>query len=238
MSPQVVNIFVVTGSRREAALPCATSILKVQSALMVHPERITANLHFVSTVDDALNALLASPDDDESSALVTNTMVGFEPQFVLECMASTKSCVIGCYPVGSIDWGRVEALGKAQEAVEPPSMWGNTYNILPANEAPDEEGFTRVAGVREFSMLWLRKKVLRDIVQRHPEIVAGDRAAFCVPGTFATGAGDATYMSQEQRFVSLLSGGSHVAWTRLDLPAVNTGLAEFAGSVGSRLVLR
>lgn len=234
----VVHVFVVTGSRREAALPCASSILKLQTALIAHTERVAAHLHFVATVDDALNTFLGTPGDGESSAMITNTMIGFEPEFILACMRGTKSCVIGCYPVASIDWARVEARGKALDATEPPSMWGNTYNVNIADEAADHEGFTRVAGVREFGMFYLRKKVLTDIVQRHPEIVAGGRAAFCVPGTFAMGAGVATYMSPEQRFVSLLSGGSHPAYTRLDLPAINTGIAEFAGCVGSRLVLR
>lgn len=226
-----VHLIVVAGQRREASLACASSLLRLQTSLMAAPERIRADLHFVQTIDDALNTLHRA-DAGVDGALVVGANIGFEPEFALRCLRARRELVIASYPVPSVDWARVEACGKDPATTEPPDMWGNTYNV-DVEGAADAQGFSRVGAVRELGLFWIAAGVLRRVVERHPEIVSAQgRAAFCVPGVF-----DGQYLSAEARFASLVADHA-AAVTVLSLPAASCGPAEFGGCVGARAVLR
>ena len=223
-------IIVAGQQRREASLACASSLLRLQTALMGIEERVRADLHVVTSTNDALNVLRNAGADTEG-ALVVHSTVGFDPDFLIRALRSQRGLVLASYPLPIIDWARVEERGKAGEEREPPEMWGNVYSVEPA-EKPGPDGYARVSQVRDLSLFWIRKPVLDDIARRHPEVVAGEHSAFCVPGVFG-----GQYMDAEQRFVSLLDGTVE-AWADVDTPAVNTGPAEFAGCVGARRELR
>ena len=81
-----VVLCIVTNGRHEASLACASSLLRLQMALMCAPRAIRADMHFVRSVDDGLNALRAHPT--AAGAALLDASMGFDPEFPLRAMAS------------------------------------------------------------------------------------------------------------------------------------------------------
>lgn len=236
-----VAILVVVGSgRKDANLVCATSLLKLQTALMVAPEKIRAHMDFVATLDDALNVLHACKDQ-VVGGVVVRADVGFDPEFVLRCMRASArgdfardhgTFIVGSYPLATVDWEAVKAKGSAASCKEPAGFWGNVYNAEPVEGPPSAAGYIRAAAVKDLGLAWLDTGVLAGIARRHPDIVSADgsRAAFATPGVFG-----GKVQSAEQRFLSLHDGEM---WIDVHALAVGTGAVEFTGCVGARQVLR
>lgn len=222
---------VVTAGRSDASLTCAVSLLRLQSALMAAPERLRADLHFVGTLDEALNALLNHPT--AVGALVVEATMGFDGEFPLRAMRSGLPVVVANHAMPRVDWGRVQQVGAGAAAdAEPPQFWGNEYNV-DVLDRDKRTGYARVE-CKHLAVAWVRREVLDAIAARQPGLLvttaAGPVASFAAPGVYHGEKLDAT-----ARFVRLYGGE---VWTDLDLPATATGPLEFGGCVGARSMLR
>lgn len=203
---------------------CAVSLLRMQTMLMTSADPIRADMHFVSTLDDALNCLRANKD--AVGALMVEGGIGFDPSFGLEAMKSGMPLVAGVYPLPVVDWERV----KTQPANEVPQHWGNVYNVKPAG-SPGPNGYLPVTDAA-LGVVWVSADVVRSIESRHPEIVTADgsSAAFARAGVYA-----GVRREAHERFLDLWAGPVYADPNR---QCSSSGPAEFGGCVGARTVLR
>ena len=220
---ETVLLCIVTDSKRDVSLMCSMSLLRLQTELVRLPRRVTIKVHFVTSLDEALNALRG--DQQASGAIVVQGTIGFETEFALRAIASGLPVVVGTYPLPRVDWDRV----KTRPANEPPQHWGNVYNAKPTGTM--RPGGYVLAADAELGVAWVARSVLTDIVARHPEVVSAEgRAAFATPGVFG-----GRYLTDHQRFLQLHGGD---VWADTQHPACNSGPTEFVGCVGARAVLR
>lgn len=243
-SPKSLLVCVVCDAgRQDASLGCAFSLINLQSELMRRGE-YSAELHFVRDLDEALNVLWKSREG-VPGALIVDCSMSFAPDFPLAAAASGKAVVAASYPLPGVDWGRVaRAAGAARSAkaakagvdepIEPPQFWGNAYSAVPEPGSLDPAtGYVRPAdGAAGLGVAWVSRDAVLAAAAIHPEIVAGDYAAFAVPGVFG-----GERQAPERRFLSLLAGTDEV-WLDVERPATTTGPVEFGGCVGARKVLR
>lgn len=242
-------LVVMADGRKDANLVCATSLLKLQTALMMAPEKIRAHLDFVATLDDALNVLHAAKDDVVGGVIVKSN-VGFDPEFVLRSMrasargdlaakrgdAKVGAFIVGSYPLPTVDWEAVKAKGMAAGGTagtkEPAPFWGNVYNADPVAAPPSAAGYALAQRVKDLGLVWLDVGVLKDIATRHPDIVSSDgsRAAFATAGVFG-----GTAQTADDRFLRLHDND---IWIDIHALAAGTGTVEFTGCVGARQTLR
>ncbi len=226
--PTTFMLCMVTNGRAEASLSCAFSLLRHQTVLMTTPQPLKADMHFVSTVDEALNALRHHPS--AVGAAILDTSLGFDPEFPLTAMQSGRPVVVASYPLPHVDWERVKAAAKDPGAEEP-RFWGLQYSVEPSGAAPHDDGYVPVAKAR-LGVAWVTKAAVDDIVRRHPEVLSDDGtwANLASPGVY-----DGKRHTAEERFFKLY-GAEVVA--DLQRPATSTGPMEFGGCVGLRTVLR
>ena len=224
--PGHIVIVVVTGTKSEVTLMAAISLLNLQTALMTNPRPIRADMHFVTDINQALHAVHTTEGED-AAALVLDGSMGFSTDFVMRALATDVPLLVGVHPLPVIDWQRVSSA----PAGEDPRHWGNVYNVDPLGGGPDANGYLAVDRTAHLGLLWLRARVLKDIVARHPEVVSDDGStAFACPGIYG-----GTMASAHRRFLDL-HGGQVLADPRAG--ASTSGAAEFGGCVGARNVLR
>lgn len=224
-----VIICAITGTRPDVSLMAAVSMVRLQAYLMASPEPVKADMHFVPTLNDALNVVHSTAEGPDAGALVFDGTMGFAAEFAMRAMRTDVPVLAGTYPLPVIDWNRVST----QPAGEDPDKWGLVYNVQPAAGAqPDANGYLRVEPSAHLGLLWLRAGVLRDIAARHPEIVAaaGGKCAFALEGVYG-----GAHVSAGRRLLDLY-GGPVLADPRAG--ASSSGPTEFGGCVGSRQVLR
>ena len=209
-------VCVVTHGRSDVTLSCAISLLRLQSAC-------DAELHFVTSLEDALNGLWKQ---DSTGMLVVDASVGFEAGFLHRAAASTHQVVVGSFPTG-VNWDLV----KARRAGESPAHWGNEYNVRPRAGAQPYQGYLEVESAY-IGLAWVAKDAVTRVVQRHPDIVTadGNHAAFASAGVYG-----GVKQSASERFLSLY-GGRVV--TDVSSPASQCADMEFGGCVGLRSALR
>lgn len=219
-----VLLCVVTNSKHEASLACAASLLRLQTVLMSSAQRIRADMHFVTTIDDALNVL--KDHDTAVGAAILDASLGFDAEFPLRALASGLPVVVASYPLPRIDWDRV----KTQPATEDPQFWGNVYSIKPSGRI-GHGGYAHVTDAK-LGVSWVRKDVVKDILSRHPELVTedGTAAMLAVGGVY-----EKKLRTADERFLDLYGGE---VWADIERPATSTGPVEFGGCVGIRSVLR
>lgn len=228
---------VVTAGRQEASAYCAISLLNFQNALMCSEGGETTDMHFVTSLDDALNALHA--DADAAGLCVIDAMCSFNPTFPVSALNSGLPVVLAAYPLPVVDWERVKrraACDPDASSGEPAQHWGNVYNVAVGEEtvpgASGEGEYARAEGVTCMRVAWISKAALADVVSRHPEVLTSDGSA----GAFALrGVYDGQRQDGVARFLSLYGGA---AWVDLQRPAGLAGPLEFGGCVGARDVLR
>lgn len=225
---QHLVICVVTGARSDVTLMTAISMLRLQSRIIAE-QGIKAEMHFMATLNDALEMVHSTAEGDAGALVVSGTH-GFDAQFVIRAMRTDVPLLLGVHPLPTIDWERV----KTQPAGEEPHCWGNVYNVKPARGgAVDEHGYMEAEAVSALDVMWLRARVLRDIVARHPEVRAGGAAGGCA---FACeGVYDNARALAHERFLKLY-GGKILADP--EACATSSGPTEFGGRVGARSVLR
>jgi hypothetical protein len=223
-STKHVLVCVVTAQRNDLSLICAMSLLRMQNALMTLGEPVRADVHFVATFDDAVNALRAT--EGAAGALIVEGNVGFDAQFALRAMGSGLPFVVGAYPLPAIDWERV----KTQPKAEPAEHWGHVYNIRPTGRT-GPRGYIEVADAA-LGVCYLAADVPTSIAARHPEVLSADGAT----GSFAqAGVYDGKRLGAHQRLIALWGGS---VWADVDAPVSSSGPTEFGGCVGSRSYLR
>lgn len=227
--PTTFMLCMVTNGRAEASLSCAFSLLRHQTVLMTTPQPLKADMHFVATVDDALNALRQHPT--AVGAAILDTSLGFDPEFPLAAMHSGRPVVVASYPLPGVDWDRVKETAKRPPPGEEPRFWGLQYSVEPSGAPPHGDGYVPVAKAR-LGVAWVTKAAVEDIVRRHPGIVTADGswATLAAPGVY-----DGKKLTAEERFFKLY-GAEVVA--DVQRPATSTGPLEFGGCVGLRTVLR
>lgn len=226
-APRTLVIAVVTNNKTEVSLVCGINLLRLQSQLMTMPTPINAEMHFVPTHDDALNALWSRPQAE--GVLVVEGNVGLDADFLRAAMESGRPVVVASHPLPVIDWDRV----KSMPAGEEPAHWGNVYNALPREGAqPDQHGHVEVDAASAFGAAWIRRDVLVDIAARHPGIMQAGGAG----GSFATaGVHDGVRRSEYERFLQLYGGP---LWADVQHRASTSGPTEFGGAVAERAILR
>lgn len=223
-----VLLCIVTNNRHDVSLMCAVSMLRLQTRLISHPTPLAADIHFVSTFDDALNVLLYHPK--AVGMLVVEGCMGMPAEFLTTAMASSDPVVVGTYPLPVIDWDRVTRRGSGG-GDEPMEHSGNVYNVTPIPGATlREDGYVQVGPDAKLGVAWIRKSVVEDIVRRHPEVLGTETASLGCPGVYG-----GVRMDAHRRFLSLW-GGAVVADTRHGM--TSSGPTEFGGCVGTRAVLR
>lgn len=220
-----IVICIVVDSRKEVSLMCSISLLRLQQDIMTQGLPVRTDIHFVATLDEALN-VLHSAADAKGMFVVRGTM-GFESAFVLSALASELPLVVATYPLPTVDWERV----KTQPATESAKNWGNTYSVKGLGGTMRPGGYVQ-ASEAHLGAAWVAKSVVTDLVARTPSVVTkqGDRASFAAAGVY-----DGQYLTEDQRFLSLYGGE---VWADIQRPATSSGPTEFAGCVGARAVLR
>lgn len=218
-----ILLCIVTNGRPEASLVCAISMLRLQTMLMTAPERIAADMHFVPTIDDAMNLLHQHPT--ARGAAVMDSSLGFDPEFPTRAMRSGLPVVVASYPLPEIDWERVKRQPKNEES----RFWGNKYSVTPSGRI-GPNGYAHVTDAK-LGIAWVAKEVVTGIVERNPGIVALDGSAdFALTGVHAGKRHDG-----HRRFLELFGGD---VWADLEHPGSSTGPIEFGGCVGMRHILR
>ncbi len=221
-----ILLCIVTGERGDATLLCSLSLLRFQTSLASAGERIMTDLHFVHTLNDALNLLWATPD--AVGCVAVQSCIGFDADFALRAMRSGRQVVAGAYPLPTLDWKRVAS----QPAGEDPSHWGIVYNATPVS-GEDADGYVPVdPATAKLGLVWVRRPVLESIAARCPAVLTADRSA----GAFALPAlAGGRLVSADARFLELY-GGAVAVDARSNV--VSSGPVEFGGAVGSRKILR
>lgn len=221
-----VVICVITGGRPDVSLSTALSIIKLQGAPLL------ADVHFVSTLDDALNALRSKASGVRGMFMCTASL-GFDMPFVMRAIQSGHPVVAASYALPTIDWQRVQSTGSVADTSEPPEMWGARYNVIPRLGAAPVDGYVQVSHVENLGMAWISSGVIADILKKNPSIVSknNEYAALATPGL----APDGRHETETQRFLRLYEGPVVMD---VECPVVNTGLNEFGGCVGLRPMLR
>lgn len=231
MTSKHVVICVVTNLKTDVTLNTAISLLRLQTKLMAHPERTRVDVHFVPTLNDALNTVHRIGKEGATGGLVVDGNVGFDTDFLLRAMdRPTVPLVVGVYPLPIIDWKRVT---EHPVPTEDPSSWGNVYNVTLTGVTDSATGYLEaVPESAHLGLFWVRSGVLADIVTRHPDIMTADGAV----GAFARdGVYDGKDTRASDRFLQLY-GGRVLADP--ESGATNSGPTEFGGCVGARSVLR
>lgn len=227
MSKRVV-ICVVTGRKADVTLTTAISLLRLQTRLMAHPERIQADVHFVNDFNDALNAVRRT--EGAQGGLIAEGSIGFDTDFLLRAMDRPAAEVVaGVYPLPVVDWQRVATRPQGEE----PAFWGNVYSVKTSGVTDPATGYLEAeAAGTSLGLVWVRASVLADIVTRHPDIMTTDGTV----GAFARdGVYDGVETTAYDRFLTLY-GGRLLADPAAG--ATSSGPTEFGGCVGARSVLR
>lgn len=223
-APVPILICIVVDAKKDVSLMCSISLLRLQQEIMGQGVPMRTDIHFVTTLDEALNELHKA---DAKGMFVVRGTMGFDPAFVLAAVASELPVVVATYPLPTVDWERV----KTQPAPEPAKHWGNTYNVKGLGGTIRPGGYVQVTEA-QLGAAWVAKSVVTGIVASTPSVVTqqGDRACFAAPGIY-----DGQYLTEDQRFLSLYGGE---VWADIQRPATSSGPTEFAGCVGARAVLR
>lgn len=222
-APSTIVLCVVTNGRQEVSLACAVSMLRLQNALMMSPSPLRADMHFVESLDDALNVLHRHAD--AAGALIADHGIGFDAEFAFRALRSGLPLVAGTYPLPTVDWERV----KQAPENEDPGFWGNVYNVTPTGRF-NAQGYARVSAAR-LGLVWVSKAAVAEIARKHPELATDDGyVPFALAGVY-----DGKRLDGNDRFLQLYDGE---IWADIERPATSTGPLEFGGCVGSRQVLR
>lgn len=229
--PTCLAVCVVANGRNEISLVTAMSLLRLQIRMMTE-RNYKVGIHFVRTFDEALNTIHA--DEELYGGIVVDGTLGFSADFVLGSEKSGLPLVAGVYPLPAVDWERVKAVGtgdKAAAAAEPPSFWGNAYNVTPLPGSSPTSEYVKVdPNTATLGLAWVRRSELVGIAAKHPEIVGDGGVSFATPGTY-----DGVRMNEYQRFLSLYG---YAVFANVAHQASSTGPTEFGGCVGHRSVLR
>ncbi len=222
---QKLIIAIVAPHKQEGSLTLAVSLMNLQMQLaktVVQP-----SLVIVDSFDAAVNAAV----DADAHLLALDTMVGFDPAFVLKGLESPHDVVTAVFPSGPFKWERVQAADKR----EPAQHRGNTYNAKPAPLGTGPvDGYVRAA-VAKLGCLLVKKHVPADILARHPEcrVTLADGKS---GGRFAyESVVDGKVSPPHDTFAALWGGPIHMDVGR---PGSYTGTMAYAGCVGQREVLR
>lgn len=219
----IILVCIVTRGRHDASIPCAVSMLHMQTVLMTTAEPVTAEVHFVKTLNDALNVL--RQHGSAAGALVADCSMGFDPDFALRALASGLPVVAGSYPLPEVDWERVKTQPKNEDA----AFWGYRYNIQPTGRI-GPSGYAHVSEA-QLGVAWVRKDVVDSIAARHPDLAARDGTfPFAMEGVY-----DGALRTADERFLDLHGGD---VWADIERPATSMGPLEFGGCVGRRRTLR
>jgi len=226
-------IGVVTDGRTEMTVQCCVSILNLQTELMKTSMTpggppFQADLRFFKTNNEAVEDLYK--DKEFSALFLINFSMGVNGRFAIKAFESPNDVVIGVHPMPTIDWDRVrEKITSTTESVQ---HAGIVYNVS-LNGSPDSDGFVTIGkDVQKIDVMFLRRTVIDDIVANHPSIVSNDggRLSLLLDGLY-----DGTFMTGEQRFVSLYD---KPMYTDTAFQCNKAAPADYVGIVGNRARLR
>ena len=112
----------VSENKKECCLAFLWSLLRLQLELIRH--QCGTALTVFGDVNSALNEAYSEKFE---KVAVLNSMVAFDPTFVLEAVLSDKHVIVGGLPMPEIDWTRVREV--PVDDPEPMAMRGLKYNV-------------------------------------------------------------------------------------------------------------
>lgn len=209
----------------DVSINFTASLLRFQSDL-ARASNTVATFDFFESVNDALNQFHTNKTYDV--LVLIDTGMAIDPTFFLEYDAD-KPFVVGAYPLGKIDWARVEKkIG--MPGSEDPSMIGNIYSIDPRKGTI--QGRYVVVKTAGLGIAKVGRCVIDEIVKTHGEKVISNDGKLVL---HAAGIEDGTAMSADERVCHLWGG---YIYADSKHTTKNSGPIAFSGCVGTRTKLR
>lgn len=221
----------VFGAQHDVSLSCTTSLLRLQQAAVQRFENDPWSLQvfFAEDLNEVFNKAL---EMNAHAVAAVHTSVAFQPQFILDALASPHPCVVGGHPLAHIDWTRVkDAATKLTPTPESLQRAGLTYNVQIVNDTVLDR-YLPVKAVHSIDIIVLRTSVLRCIADRHFSDISyeeGDKFLFMAEDVL-----DGAKRSAGQRFLDFLAEESVQMVVDTEHQCGKTGVAEFTGCPGLR----
>lgn len=221
-APSRIILAVVT-TTEEVSLQCTTSLLRLQQTVATRKD-LALDFHVVSSFLDALQ--LHSRGE---YLVIVDQKCGFTADFVLAGLQ--HPAVVGVYPLGQVDWKRVETRINSPGSQEPLHHAGNVYNIVPANTMLAR--YIALQSVIECRVLILHSEEIAKITGPHTEYIDAN--------------GDAKHLlTHSSVFENQLQNEYQTFIRKLQCPVVAdvqeqctmSANAQFAGCVGQRGFIR
>ncbi len=209
----------------EVSINFTASLLRFQSDL-AHASNTAASFDFFESISAALDHFHREKSFDV--LVVLDAGMAIDPTFFIEYDPS-KPFVVGVYPLGKIDWARVEKkIGLPGS--EDPGMIGNVYSIDPRKGSI--QGRHIVVKTAGLGIAKLGRRVIDDIIAKHGTKVLSKDGKLIV---HASGIEDGIAMTADERLCHLWGGDIH-ADTKYHTKS--SGPVSFSGCVGTRTKLR
>lgn len=212
-------VAIVTGTD-DISLQCTTSLLKLQQHAA--QKAIKIDFHIVKTYHDALNMYTRC-----DYLAVIEGQCGFSPTMVLHAIETEQSAVYGVYPLGKVDWTRVDTRLKNPSG-EPLGHAGNVYNIVP--KASSLSRYVPIDSVKDSKVMILKSTVIDAMTGPHTSTNNGHILWY--DSSFEN-----TYQTPPQTFFRLLSQHTPVMADTHEQCTLSAN-AEFSGCVGQRGFIR
>jgi hypothetical protein len=209
----------------DVSINFTASLLRFQADLARASDTVAA-FDFFESISTAIDHFHRDASFDV--LVLIDAGMAIDPVFFIE-YDSTKPFVVGVYPLGKIDWARVEKkIGLA--CTEDASKIGNIYSIDPRKGSI--QGRYIVVKTAGLGIVKLGRCVLDEIIAKHGTKVLSKDGKLVL---HAAGIENGTAMSADERLCHLW-GGNIYADTKYHTKS--SGPVAFSGCVGTRTKLR
>jgi hypothetical protein len=212
-------------SSGDVSITFTASLLRFQTDL-ARATDTSAAFDFFETVNDALDHF--NRDKRYDIIVLVDASMSIDPIFFIESDPE-KPFVVGVYPLGKIDWARVE-MKIGMPGSEDPGMVGNVYSIDPSKGT--SQGRHIVVTSAGLGIAKLARRVVDEIVVNHGSKVLSKDGKLML---HAPGIEDGVSMTADERMCHLW-GGNIYADTKYRTKS--SGSMAFSGCVGTRTKLR
>jgi hypothetical protein len=152
-------VLAVVTKTEEISLQCTTSLLRLQQAIATKKD-LVLDFNIVTSFLDALN--LHTKGD---FLVIIDQQCSCSVEFVLGGLQ--HPAVVGVYPLGQVNWKRIETRINTPGATEPLRHAGNVYNIIPAQASLSR--YLPVQSVVESKVLMIKSEEIAKITGPHTE---------------------------------------------------------------------
>lgn len=219
-------VAVVTGTD-DISLQCTTSLLKLQQHA-AQKANLKIDFHIVKTYHDALNMYTQC-----DYLAIIDGQCGFSPTMVVHAVDTQQSAVYGVYPLGKVDWARIDTRLKNPSPGEPLGHAGNVYNIVP--KVSSLSRYVPIESVKDSKVMILKSSVIDAMTGPHTSTDNGHILWY--DSSFEN-----TYQTPPQTFFRLLMQQCQQQQTPVMADTHEqctlSANAEFSGCVGQRGFIR